>query len=90
MDLESTGTRKNLGMLLKREAAQEHTWGRTPGTAVRQGGYTDVIEPICTLASKSLNKCIKPDSGIWKKASGKLSEEQGRGEGKRVTSESLA
>lgn len=52
---------------------------------MRWGGYRDVIERICTLASKSLNKCIKPDSGIWKKASGKLSEEQGRGEGKRVT-----
>lgn len=85
MDLESAGTKKNLGMLLKKEAAQEHTWGRTPGMAVRQGGYREVIEPICPLASKSLHKCIKPDSGIWKKASGKLSEEQGRREGKRVT-----
>lgn len=30
MDLESAGTKKNLGMLLKQEATQEHTWGRTP------------------------------------------------------------
>lgn len=89
MDLRSAGTRKTAF----REGGDTGTHlnagegGQSAGVREAAARWGD---GVLTLGSKSLIKCVKPGSGIWKTASGELSEEQGSWQGKTVTQESLA
>lgn len=79
MALETAGTKKDLGVLLK-EAAQGHTpehsgRGRAPAPgdgseAVAWRRDKDVTPPVRTSGPRSPKKCVQLGSGVWKTATG--------------------